>query len=211
MPPRRRSGRTGSRWAPSVAAELTMIANITSTPADMPDTTSTRIARICEASTRPILPALRSSTSGPVDVHDEQLEHVREDRQREPAQDQRVAIVAHEDLEQQDRAGHRDDQDGERHRDEQSERLGHRPQVGADVEDVGADHQDGGEPQDRPREPLLDQGHQPAAARQAEPRGCLLHRRGEREKNAVHTRSNRNVAPTCEYVPIRPDRRRPLP
>src|SRR5215216_7327239 len=59
VPPRRRSGRTGSRWAPSVAAELTMIANITSTPADMPDTTSTRIARIYEASTRPILPALR--------------------------------------------------------------------------------------------------------------------------------------------------------
>jgi hypothetical protein len=42
-----------------------MIANITSTPADMPDTTSTRIARICEASTRPIRPALRSSTSSP--------------------------------------------------------------------------------------------------------------------------------------------------
>ena len=49
--------------APSVAPELTMIANITSTPADMPDTTSTRIARICRASTRPIRPALRSSTS----------------------------------------------------------------------------------------------------------------------------------------------------
>jgi hypothetical protein len=40
-----------------------MIANITSTPADRPDTTSTHIARICEASTRPIRPALRSSTS----------------------------------------------------------------------------------------------------------------------------------------------------
>lgn len=84
-----------------------------------------------------------------------------------------------------------------------SERLGHRPQVGADVEDVGADHQDGGEPQDRPRELLLDQGHQPAAARQAEPRGCLLHRRGERERDQRRPHeSNRNVAPTCEYVPI---------
>ena len=42
-----------------------MIAHITSTPADMPDTTSTRIARIWAASTRPIRPALRSSTSSP--------------------------------------------------------------------------------------------------------------------------------------------------
>lgn len=42
-----------------------MIANITSTPADMPDTTSTRIARICAAPTRPTRPALRSSTSSP--------------------------------------------------------------------------------------------------------------------------------------------------
>jgi hypothetical protein len=42
-----------------------MMANITSTAADMPETTSTRIARICRVSMRPIPWALRSSTSSP--------------------------------------------------------------------------------------------------------------------------------------------------
>ena len=52
-------------FAPSVEAALTMIANITTTPTDIPETTSTRISLSCRASTRPIRCALRSSTSSP--------------------------------------------------------------------------------------------------------------------------------------------------
>ena len=48
---------------------------------------------------------------------------------------------------------------------------------------LAPDDQDGREPQDGAGEAVLDQRHQAAAAHQAETRGRLLHRGGERERD----------------------------
>jgi hypothetical protein len=115
----------------------------------------------------------------PVDVDRREHEQIGEQRERQPSQHLRIAVIWDRDFECQHERSHADRQHGCRQRHNELRRCSHRRDVGRDIERIRERHERDREVQDWPSESLSDARREPFAASEAEPCRELLHTRGE--------------------------------
>ena len=118
-----------------------------------------------------------------IGVHQDAGEHVGEQRQREPFEDLEDGRIAHEELQADDQDGDRDDQPelGDDIATEQRTARGHRSQVGADVDGVGAKQRQDARADQHGREFAAQCDAEADAGVQGDARAQLLHRSHQRK------------------------------